>query len=424
MKFPILGNLIQPSPFIKVTKTQMEYIQNQIVELGRLRDIRDNLQNEIWPPAIWKLVSMADTFVLGRDGIKPQFNNPAATQAWRRYLVDSRQRLTVRKLLRMVLASLIVHNEAFMVMQVGTLTPMPPPSSIQYGENNTIPISYTWANPRPVTYAAEEVWHLMVEWYPAQKRGNSILWVLYDLLNDRRNYIRSLVKMAKNAARLAIVHKRNRANPLIDPEISKDDLKDTEQEFNFDEDNFLRIGPNDSFESLSVSPSPHPPSEIDRLVMGTVGQRAGLSRMAVSGDFSEATYSSGRFADLNDRGVYERHQDVLLEVVEYLYDQWPERGFYATSFKGFYLPPHPYIDPGRTASVNSQLVNMKAKSVQQVIREEGADPEEVFAEIKEFERRFPELARPPSGGFPPSGGQGTPATPTSTGALNAYFDDS
>ena len=139
-----------------------------------------------------------------------------------------------------------------------------------------------------------------------QKRGYSTLWVLYDLLNDRRNFLKSVVKMAKNAARLSLFHKRNRGNPLVNEEMTDEEAKKpSQQEFDFDDDTFLEIGVSDDIIPISQGSFAVPPSEIDRLVMGTVGQRVGLSRMAVQGDFADATYSSARFADMNDHGVWD-----------------------------------------------------------------------------------------------------------------------
>ena len=420
MKFPFFQQKVpEPAP-IKMMKSEMELVENQIVELRRLRDIRDNLQNEIWPPAIWKLASLADTFVLGRYGIFPQFNNPEATAEWRRYKVDSRQHYSVRDLLRIICTSLIIHNECFLRLDAGTVTPMPRPYNIEYEDLTNVPLRYMWSNPRPLTLNADEVWHIMVEWYPGQKRGDSTLWVMYDLLNDRRNYIKSVIKMAKNAARMAIFYKRVRGNPLVDEDTTEEDVKERkEQIFNFDEDTFLEIGPSDNVETVTAGSPSIPPSEIDRLVMGTVGQRAGLSRMAVSGDFSEATYSSGRFADMNDHGVWDRLQMKMLEVVEYLYFEWPSRVLYSSNFRKFFVPPYPYIDPARVATVNTSLVNMKAKAVQEVIIEDGRDPEEVFDLIEEFNRRFPSEPSG-SGEFP---GQGRPTIQQQLDTLEKMYVD-
>ena len=422
MKFPFIGKrdpVVSLLPGISVKKSELNWLRNEVVELNRLQDIRDNLQNELWPPAIWKLVSLADTFVLGKWGIYPRFNEPRAYDEWSRYRVDDRRRLSVRKFLRVVLAQLIVHNEAFMRLDAGTLSPLPRPYHIDYEEDRVTPRQYQWSNPRPMTLPASEVWHIMVEWTPVQLRGNSTLWVLYDILNDRRNFLKSVVKMAKNAARVSLFHKRNRGNILAHPDMDENEAKTkSEQTFDFDEDTFLEVGPSDEITNVSQGSFAVPPSEIDRLVMGTVGQRVGLSRMAVQGDFADATYSSARFADMNDHGVWNRLQSELLEVVEYLYDQWPGRLAYDGAFQGMFIPPFPYIDPARTASVNSQLVAMKAKSVQQVIREEGQDPDTVFAEIEAFNQRFPEQAQPGGGGF------GAPIQPRVTQDLEwAYVDN-
>ena len=375
------------TPQINVVQDELERMQSQVVELGRLRDIRDNLQNELWPPALWKLASLADTYVLGRNGIYPRFNSPEATAAWKEYRVDSTERLRVRDFLRVVLTMLMMNNESFLRIDAGTLTPMPSPMRITYDRNN-LPEFYHWGSPRPLRLPANQVWHLMVEWYPGQKRGDSLIWTTWDLLNDRRNYLKSLVKMAKNAARVSLFHKRQQGNPLINRDTTKEELE-KKQEFKFDEDTFLQIGPNDEIQSASAGAPAVPPSEIDRMVYGTVGQRAGVSRMAIQGDFGDATYSSARFADLNDQGVWARYQDLLVPVVQYLYDEWPLRSTFAESFRDIYVPPFPYIDPQRTVSVNQQLINMGAKSVQSVIREQGEDPETVFAEIEEYRRRFP-----------------------------------
>ena len=220
-----------------------------------------------------------------------------------------------------------------------------------------------------------------------------MLSALFDLINDRRLYVKSLVKMAKNQARTSIVKRSLSANPLMNETATAEDVKPTVQYFNFDEDSLLELGPNDSLEPVTAGTGPTHPGEVDRLVMGTLGQRAGLSRMAVSGDFSEATYSSARFADLNDKGVWESHQEIILRVVRYMYEQWPLRFRYELSFRDYYTPPHPYIDPARTANVNKMLVDMGAKSLTEVIEEDGRDPETVFRLIAEDKRRQAEMGQ-------------------------------
>ena len=59
--------------------------------------------------------------------------------------------------------------------------------------------------------------------------------------------------------------------------------------------------------------------------------------------------------------------------------------------------------------MNKVLVEMKAKSVQEVVMEDNRDPEQTFALIQEFEKLFKEEPEPaPPGEAPPPPGSPEP----------------
>ena len=130
--------------------------------------------------------------------------------------------------------------------------------------------------------------------------------------------------------------------------------------------------------------------------------------MSILGDYSDSNYSSARFASIIDNAMWEKYQELILRVTEEAYELWPGRPFYESEFEGWSYPVFPQIDPTKTATTNKIMVDNKFKSPQQVIREDGGDPEETFREIEEFMARFPAGTGAQSGRNPE-----TPQTPPS-----------
>ena len=129
------------SPRLEQAPRSPYKVDNEIVDISRLSEIKSGLTREIYPPELWALIRKADTFVLGRGGIRPRFNDPEATEAWNNYRPNAAQNLTVREVCRQIVTSLVVDNEVFLFLDTGTVTPVPAPYHINYDRLGN-PVSY------------------------------------------------------------------------------------------------------------------------------------------------------------------------------------------------------------------------------------------------------------------------------------------
>ena len=343
-----------------------------------------------WPPIKWKMVWLADTYTLGRHGIRPRFDNQAADDAWLAYRVDPAGQLRVRDYLRVVLAGMVASGESFVNRTRPGFMPLPAPMQINYDDSNIVS-SYRYNNPNRVVAAVDMI-HSFVIVRPGQTRGDDLFQTIRLVAGEQAGYALSIGKLGKLAARLFLFRKRSGGNRIIGD--ASDSHTDESAGIDFTQDNIVDIGPNDDIVTPGTSSPPIPPLDMIKFLGTIISQPYGISRMQLLGDFSDTNYSSARFAALTDNGVWERYQDILFDHVRELYQEWPERARYQSSFIGWHLPPFPHVDPQRRAATDNILVAMQAKSVQEVIIEDGRDPEQTFRQIEEYQRRFAQPTAP------------------------------
>ena len=102
----------------------------------RYQEVRAAADLGLWSPVQWKLVWLADNYVLGRRGIRPHYdNNPVADDAWEDYMVDPAGQHNPREFQRVVLACLIADGEAFVERVGGKFMPVGAPAEIRYDDN-------------------------------------------------------------------------------------------------------------------------------------------------------------------------------------------------------------------------------------------------------------------------------------------------
>ena len=350
------------------------------------------------PPAVEKVVWSADNFALGEHGIRPKLSDDGLV-AWDAYRVDPARQHTPRTIQRVCVAELTVYGEAFYRRVEGTMMPMPLAYNIEYDDNN-IPLFYNWQIPN-LRIPAEEILHLYTILYPGQRRGIGISHHVLQLLEDRRQFARAVSLRAVKAALFSIYRKFASGGLYVDPESPKTQ-EDRKYTLNIDDNIIQDIDERDSLESINMGRDPIAAPDLDRLIHLAVAQHWGLSLQQVMGDYRDANFSAMHMAGLADAGVWRRYQGHCRVLTEEIYQKWPERPEFDRTFNGWYHPTFPHADPTKTATTNKILVEMKAKSIQEVIMEDGRDPDKVFAYIEEYEKRFAEkeeeTAPPPPGG--------------------------
>lgn len=357
----------------------------------RYQEVRKEADLQNWSPIQWKLVWLADGFVLGRRGIRPRFRTTEADEAWEMYSVDPAGHYTPLEFERVVSASLVAEGESFIrIMEAGKYMPVPAPYEIRYDSETHLPTEYVWNLPTPQTIPANEIIHLFLRVRPGQRRGDNLFKVVEDIATERLNYIRAIAKLGKMAARLWIFHKRRGGSEITSAETTAEspEVQTAKAKIDFDKDGITTIGPNDEVVAPGVSSPPVAPSEMDKALGITMAMPFGISSLQLMGDFSATNYSSGILAYLTDQGTWRRYQGLILKLMRKVYSEWPDRALYQEEFIQWHLPPFPSIDPIRTANTNKIMIADKTKAPQEAILEDDRDPEVTFRLIEEFLARF------------------------------------
>ncbi len=143
-------------------------------------------------------------------------------------------------------------------------------------------------------------------------------------------------------------------------------------------------------------------------VLQGVSAGLGIDAHTLTNDLSNVNYSSARVGMLETREYYKTLQNWLIRIfVRPLYQKWLatelimgrlESGRITLS-RGFdYYKPATFqgrrwdwVDPDKEMSGNQKAYGLRIKSISQMIRERGQDPEEVFQEISEEKKLLERL---------------------------------
>ncbi len=141
----------------------------------------------------------------------------------------------------------------------------------------------------------------------------------------------------------------------------------------------------------------------------SIGSGFGISYHSLSNDLEGVNYSSIRAGVLEDRETFKAIQNWFIRnFVKKVYDTWvlcaftsgnlpdvtlPPGADYMTHFRCAYYQPRrwAWVDPQKDMTANQLLINERLKSRSQIIREQGDDPDMVWAEIAKEEQLMREL---------------------------------
>ena len=140
----------------------------------------------------------------------------------------------------------------------------------------------------------------------------------------------------------------------------------------------------------------------------------GVSYFTLANDLENVNYSSGRLGALEDREGWKALQNWLIGAfIEPVYTDWLRMALatsqivvkgqpvtlarYAKLQRVTWQPRRwSWVDPQKDLTAQKTAVELRVKSISEVIREMGSDPEEVFTEIAEERERMNELGITPS----------------------------
>jgi capsid protein len=130
----------------------------------------------------------------------------------------------------------------------------------------------------------------------------------------------------------------------------------------------------------------------------------------LAGDLSSVNYSSARIGLLEDRTLWESLQSQLIDIFCLpVYNAWLEMGLLKTAIvnnlgqplpafqkekysKVIFLPRRwHWVDPSKEATAYKLQLAMGLRSRADILREQGIDPDQMFAEIAEEQRLFQQL---------------------------------
>ena len=337
MRIPFFGgrrNSVSNRPFKprKVNATDRHPDQRNYDEV--IRDAQGN--GETWPSVKWKLVWLADTFVLGFQGIHPRFDSLEAREAWERYTVDPAKEIRVREYQRVCLAGLMTGGNAYAKRVTGgKFMLVGAPLRIQRDPDTNLVTEYVY---QKETVQKKDMVHLFVRVRPGQVQGVDLYDCIKEIASEQPGYALALGKLGKLAARLFMFRKRMGGDPFVDPDTEKADITEDVAEIDFEKDNIVDIGPEDEIINPGSTSQPVDPLSMMRFLGTAVAQPYGISPMQLLGDFAATNYSSARAAMATDQGIWWIYQDILLSHTREIYDEWPEKAKYDEFFKGWIIP--------------------------------------------------------------------------------------
>ncbi|GMQ92476.1 MAG: phage portal protein [Gammaproteobacteria bacterium] len=190
-----------------------------------------------------------------------------------------------------------------------------------------------------------------------------------------------------------------------------------------DEGNYITDADPGSFERLpngvqfqSWDPS-HPTQAYKDFVKTTlrgIASGLGVNYNSLSNDLEGVNYNSLRQGAIDERAIWMQLQDWMIEsFMTPLYEDWLTSSLFAGSIKindRATLSPERFdkyatiewqprrwewVDPYKQAQADKDSINARVKSISSVIRENGRDPEGVWAELAEDMDKLNELGIPP-----------------------------
>ena len=137
-------------------------------------------------------------------------------------------------------------------------------------------------------------------------------------------------------------------------------------------------------------------------LLARIARGMGISYNSLSGDLSEANYSSLRIGQIENNAQFRRVQRLLLGFMERASSEWlrwqvirdPRIESIADRLKPvFDVPTFELIDPLKEATTSRIMIENRLRSRQRYIRESGGDPDKTLEEIVEEEAKLLELRK-------------------------------
>lgn len=234
--------------------------------------------------------------------------------------------------------------------------------------------------PPPVRrISAENVIHAFDPGRPGQVRGVSWFAPVLTLLHEMQKYQDGQVKRQEIAALFAGILRTDQSAESLESEIGT-----------LSPGSILTIGDDEAMEFTD-------PPKVDgyeafmRVTDRTIAAAMGMTYEALTGDYSNVNYTSGRMGRMDvDPMIRDWQQNLMVAQVCAGFGRWIKEAVEdvadipAGSWDLHWTPPvRPVVDPTKDYKANETAMRSGQRSRRQVIRESGNDPEAVEAEIAE-----------------------------------------
>lgn len=266
----------------------------------------------------------------------------------------------------------------------------------------------------PFRVPADQVLHAYDMEMPGQSRG--VPWLLSAIkrLEDLRDYEES----ERTAARLGA----KKLGFIQTPEGTPGEVDADDEDVEVEAGSLTHLDPGEVFAGWDPA---HPNTAFGDFVNSQLRGAAsgtGLSYFEVANDLAGVNFSSARVGLLAQREIWRMAQRLLEDrVFTPLFEAWLPGAIAAGKVMGVRegTPPsalmphewvgrrHEHVQPREQARADSQRLADGLTSRAEIIRSEGRDPDEVFAEIEKERGMFGEVADGSASESPVDGGQET-----------------
>lgn len=242
-----------------------------------------------------------------------------------------------------------------------------------------------------VRVPADRVWHLFKPHRPGATRGISELAAAMELLHDQRGYAKATLVAARvSAAKMgAITTDPTKAGGYV-----AEDAGAVEQ-VEADPGRFWRLQPGESLELFDPQYPPVTYDSYDRTLKADIAAGLGVSYATLTGDLSQANYSSARVGLLTERDHWRREQEwTERHILRPLYREWlpmallsghlvlPTLEASRWQTVTFRARGYQWVDPEKEIRAAADAVALGVKSRTEIVAETGGDIEDVLGDLE------------------------------------------
>lgn len=259
---------------------------------------------------------------------------------------------------------------------------------------------------------ADEIIHEFIPLRPLSTRG--IPWLHAAILNlrDLGGYNEAAIIAARvGAAKMGFFSSED-ADTLLGSAITTDEDSSNPQAaeeqssgpelMEAQPGSFQRLPPGAQFHEWDPAYPHEQFGPFNKAMLRGVAAAAGISYNSLANDLESTSFSSSRMGLMEERDVYKTLQGWLTESFhDRIFPAWlgiqlnitgrlrgPFEKLNAATWRGRRWAS---IDPLKDTQADERAVNMRFRSISDVIRDRGEDPESVFQEIADERRRLGEL---------------------------------